>query len=479
MKNNTRRVLRIAALCAAAAAAAGSAGLSGAQPVTEFDRHMEASRLNTGGDPTMVHPWRAFYCNLPDDNNRIVLAERTKNSIRVPLTQIMDDVWYVGTEYVGQYILRNGSGFVMVDGGNSAAEMTSYNLPALESLGLGTAGPLHSVLITHGHRDHDGGALQMKQSTGAAIYLGSADAAGKDYAPITLDTAVLTPYEIRTGGRDITVLSTPGHTAGATGFVVRARDGGKEVKLFVSGGSSMSANNVPLIAGYLDSMERTYALLKDMKVDSASNPHVYWDGSLALIKRIQAEGRKSPSQFIIGNEKLLRAFAIGRECTAAWLAKNDPTASVPVWRVSTLDFLPASPSPSRIAARLSNGWGPVANQTVTFSLEGSGAACTATTDAKGVATCASRFGPLRPGTDRITASFAGATATGVVDLGSERSAMVDSGCSDLAQARSAMGSRRGQERFVERLDVDGNGAIDIRDISGIARLMAPGTACRS
>ena len=120
----------------------------------------------------------------------------------------------------------------------------------------------------------------------------------------------------------------------------------------------------------------------------------------------------------------------------------------------------------------------MANQTVTFSLEGSGAACTATTDAAGVATCASRFGPLRPGTDRITARFAGATASGVVDLGSERTATVDSGCSDLAQGRNAVGARRGEARFVERLDLDGNGAIDIRDISGIARLMAPGTACR-
>lgn len=462
----------------ALAAAATTAAVAAAQPQTEFDRHMEASRLNTGGDPTMVHPWRAFYCNLPDDNNQIVLAERTKNSIRVPLTQIMDDVWYIGTEYVGQYILRNGSGFVMIDGGNNAAEMRNFNLPALQSLGLGTAGPLHSALITHGHGDHDGGAGQIKESTGATIYLGSADAANKAYAPITLDSSVLTPYDISTGGRTVTVLSTPGHTPGATGFVIRARDGGKEVKLFVSGGSSMSANSVPAIASYLDSMERTYALLKDMKVDSASNPHVYWDGSLALIKKIQAEGRKTPSQFIIGNEKLLRAFAIGRECTAAWLAKQDPTTSVPVWRVSSLEFLAASPGPNRIAARLSNGWGPVANQTVTFSLQGSGAACTATTDASGVATCASRFGPLRPGIDRITASFAGATGAGVVDLGSERQATVDSGCSDLAQAKSAVGARKGQDRYVERLDLDNNGLIDIRDISGIARLMVPGTACR-
>ena len=407
---------------------AAVAAAAGAVAQTEFEKHMDASFRNTGGDPLMTYPWRAFYCNLSDDNNAIVIAERQKNSIRMPLTQILDDVWYIGTEYVGQYFLKDANGIVMIDAGNNAAEMVNYNLPALQALGMGPGLPLHGVLVTHGHFDHDGGAQQLKTSTGAPIYLGSADAVNKAYAPLTLNSAVLTPYDIVVGGRTITVLSTPGHTAGATGFVVRAKDAGREVKLFVSGGSSLVATNVPLIRAYLDSMERTYALLKQMKVDTASNPHTYWDGSRELIKAIQAEGRKTPSQFIIGNERLLRAMAIGRTCTAAWLARQDPTSVVPVWRVSTLEFLPASPSPRHLAARLTNGWGPIAHQTVTFAVEGRGAVCTATTDAEGVARCRARMGPLRPGRDRIKAEFAGAATTDIVDLASETTALVQPRC---------------------------------------------------
>ncbi|MFG5408868.1 MBL fold metallo-hydrolase [Piscinibacter sakaiensis] len=389
---------------------------------TNFELQMEASRLNTGGDPRMVHPWRAFYCNLSDDNNAIVLAERQRNSIRMPLTQILDDVWYIGTEYVGQYVLRNEQGLVMIDAGNSAAEMNNFNLPALRSLGLGTGMPLHAVLVTHGHGDHDGGAAELKSATGAPIYLGSADASGKAYAPTALDSSVLTPYDIQVGGRTITVLSTPGHTAGATGFVVRAKDGGKEVRLFVSGGSSLVANNPGLVRAYLASMESTYAMLKALKVDTASNPHTYWDGSRDLIKRIQSEGLKSPSQFVIGNQALLRAMAIGRTCTAAYLAKQDPTAAPSVWRVSELDFLPASPAPGRVAARLSNGWGPVAGQTVSFKLDSGALLCSAVTGADGTATCASTSAPLRAGVDRVTAEFAGASTAAVVDLPSEAAA---------------------------------------------------------
>lgn len=471
---NLTNSIRNTALFAAVTAAAWSSALA----QTQFEKQMEASRLNTGGDPYMADPWRAFYCNLPDDNNAIVQAARRLNSVRVPLTQLLDDVWYIGTEYVGQYFLKNNQGFVMIDGGNNAAEMLNYNIPALESLGWGASAPLHAALITHGHGDHDGGAAQIKASTGAAIYLGSADAGNKAYQPIQLDSAVLTPYDITVGGRAITVLSTPGHTPGATGFVVRGSDNGKEVRMFVSGGSSMSSS-VPAIWNYLDSMERTYKMIRDMKIDTASNPHIYWDGSVNLIKKIQAEGRKSPSQFIIGNEKLLRAFAIGRTCTAAWLARQDPTASVPVWRVSSIEFLAASPSPDRLAAKVTNGWGPVAFQPVTFTVQGTGAVCSATTNDQGVATCGSRLGPLRPGIDRVTVAFAGSSNADIVDLPSERTTTVDVGCSDLNAAKGAIGAKRGDAKYIARLDSNNDGVIDIRDISTVARFVPAGNTCKS
>jgi glyoxylase-like metal-dependent hydrolase (beta-lactamase superfamily II) len=486
---NRFHTLTVGAAACAAIAVAACGGSDGDEAVVDttppvvqsnFELQMEASRLNTGGDPLMASPWRAFYCNLSDDNNAIVLAERQKNSIRVPLTQILDDVWYIGSEYVGQYVLKDANGLVMIDAGNTAAEMQAYDLPALRSLGLGAALPLHGVLVTHGHGDHDGGAQELKNATGAPIYLGSADAAGKSYAPRTLDSSVLTPFDINVGGRTITALSTPGHTAGAFAFVIRAKDNGKDVKLFVSGGSSLQATNLPLIRAYLASMETTYALIKDQKVDTASNPHIYWDGSRELIRRIQSEGRKNPSQFIIGNEKLLRAMAIGRTCTAAWLAKQDPTVQTSVWRVSELSFLPASPTPARLAARVMNGWGPVAGKTVAFAVEGGATLCTATTAQDGTAACTPAM-PPRVGTDRIVASFAGTSTAAIVDLGSAATALQEdtatSACRDLAAARATSGARRGDANYSARLDVDNDGTVNLRDIEAVARLVPVGATC--
>ncbi|MBQ1764834.1 MAG: endo-1,4-beta-xylanase [Aquincola sp.] len=51
-------------------------------------------------------------------------------------------------------------------------------------------------------------------------------------------------------------------------------------------------------------------------------------------------------------------------------------------------------------------------------------------------------------------------------------------CADLTAATAAVGKRTGQAGFVYAADMDQNGAIDIRDIAAISRLLPAGTACR-
>ena len=50
-------------------------------------------------------------------------------------------------------------------------------------------------------------------------------------------------------------------------------------------------------------------------------------------------------------------------------------------------------------------------------------------------------------------------------------------CADLSAARASIGKTRNQPGFVSTADIDGNGVIDIRDISAIARLLPSGTSC--
>jgi glyoxylase-like metal-dependent hydrolase (beta-lactamase superfamily II) len=85
------------------------------------------------------------------------------------------------------------------------------------------------ILITHGHIDHVGGAMKLKQATGAPILINKNDApqlkmldmqAGWiGVAPpgqVTIDASLEDGDTIRAGPLHATVLHTPGHTEGST-----------------------------------------------------------------------------------------------------------------------------------------------------------------------------------------------------------------------------------------------------------------------
>ncbi|WP_326538575.1 dockerin type I domain-containing protein [Pseudorhodoferax sp.] len=424
------------------ATAALTAVPGGAFAQSQRDIHLEAATRNTGGDKFLKDWTRDRYCMYVD--NPALLAEIRTQRAPVPMTQIFDDVWFVGFQNVGQFILKNSTGFALVDTLNNTADVDAYTVPALQSLGIGPQSPLVGAYITHGHGDHDGGASRLRSlyGPGFPIYLGSGDAAGKTYAPIQLDSSNLGYQSFTLGGRPLTVLASPGHTPGTMSAIVPVRDNGIEHKLLMVGGTAIPMN-IAASRGYLSAVERMYQAAKDFNAVGTLHPHGIIDGGNQHMADINARGSRTANPYIIGNEKLLRTVAIMRQCGAAQVAQVDATAQDPVWRVTSIAFDAESPSPSRIAARVQSDWGPVANQEVTFSVGNSGASCTARTNADGLAACGSRLS-VSP-RDEVKAVFAGSSNAEYVDLPSVRSALVSS----LA------------------CDVDSNGSVNRNDISAI------------
>ena len=104
-------------------------------------------------------------------------------------------------------------------------------LAALEKSGL----TCEAILLTHGHFDHIGGVRELKEKTGAKVYIHEADAGMLQSARLNLAVLVggrvpnaeadvlLSGGETLTiAGLNIRVLATPGHTKGGVCYQIES-----------------------------------------------------------------------------------------------------------------------------------------------------------------------------------------------------------------------------------------------------------------
>lgn len=147
--------------------------------------------------------------------------------------EIVKDIYLVGSSDITDpkdcsvYLLDLGE-LVLIDAG--AGSSTDAIVENIRALGL-DPGKLSTVLLTHCHIDHTGGAQEFKNRFGARIVMHSLDAGavetgdkvltgaswyGLDFTPLPVDTKLLKDQEFLCfGAQKVVCLHTPGHTPGS------------------------------------------------------------------------------------------------------------------------------------------------------------------------------------------------------------------------------------------------------------------------
>ncbi|HEU5317734.1 MAG TPA: MBL fold metallo-hydrolase [Chloroflexota bacterium] len=202
-------------------------------------------------------------------------------------------------------------------------------LPALRALGYQPR-DLWVAVNTHGHHDHAGSNIQLREATGCQIWIHAADAPGLARGS-TFGDEPIHPHEadrlleegdvLHLARRDYEVVHIPGHSPGSIGLYDRDR------KLFFCGDALQAQGTLTQgIAGagdrdaYVASLEKVEGL--DIEHLMAAHPYLPFTDShvhpAAEVKRYLAECRRFVDE--IDGEILDALRAVGGSSTSAQLA---------------------------------------------------------------------------------------------------------------------------------------------------------------
>ena len=157
--------------------------------------------------------------------------------------KITEDISIVGGPEItdsrdGCVYLAHLDDLVLIDSG--AGWSVSDILSNIKLLGFDSK-RLRTILLTHCHIDHIGGAPELKRQCGSRIYIHKLDAPpvengdptltaatwyGTSFPPTAVDVKIDLPEEIlKIGEQGITLLHTPGHTRGSISCFMDDKDG--------------------------------------------------------------------------------------------------------------------------------------------------------------------------------------------------------------------------------------------------------------
>lgn len=404
------RQLLLSAVALGSAAAAQSQSQS--YPV-DVQKHLDAATKNAAGDQDLINYIRRNSCFEVEDSTWRTWA-RAQDAQKVPLLQLFDNLWFVGTKYTGMYFLKTAdNGLLLIDALNNTADANDVIIPALQQLNL----PIRGIYITHGHADHDGGMNRLREVYGYdfPVYLGSGDVAGKTYQPTPIDSSNPAVQSVTIGGTTIQVQAAPGHTPGNQTSLIPVMHKGEQ-QLLVMNWRSAVPGSAAGSKGYVTGIERVYKMAKDYGAVGYIHTHPISDATLPTINAFLDSRNPATVPLFFGKERTARAAVVARECSAARAQQIDATASFPVWRISSLKFVDEKPTYEKVSAKLESGWGPVAGQPVRFKADGEEISCTASTDNAGVASCS--LPRYVAGGSKVTAEFVGTESAQFVDLAS-------------------------------------------------------------
>lgn len=202
--------------------------------------------------------------------------------------KVIDNIYYVGTQGIGVYLIVGEEGHVLLDGGlPQSADLIAENI---KKLGY-KLNDVKFLINSHAHFDHSGGLARLKELTGAIMVASQADAywlesgyypgtKNLEYAskPVAVDRIINDAEWLTLKGVQLQANLTPGHSPGCTSWTMSVRHAGKVVNVLFFGSASVAGNQLvgePQHPGIVEDYRRTFDKIQKWKVDVFLSNHPF------------------------------------------------------------------------------------------------------------------------------------------------------------------------------------------------------------
>lgn len=226
-----------------------------------------------------------------------------------PPYHVIDNVYYVGTNKIAQFLITTSAGNILIDAGFEAS------VPRLrenvEALGFHYT-DIKLVLATHAHIDHVQALARVRQQTGARVVVSALDApiveqGGKgdplfdgiyEWTPCPVDRRVNDGDQVTLGATTLTAHITAGHTFGATTWTMKVTDRGRALDVVFFPSANINPG-VRLIGNtryprIVEDFQHSFATWKTLSCDVFLADHGDFYGMPKKYRRLQDDAAANP-----------------------------------------------------------------------------------------------------------------------------------------------------------------------------------------
>jgi len=241
--------------------------------------------------------------------------------------RVFDNLFWVGQTRYTAWAVTTPEGIVVID------PLFEYSVEAaiedgLTRLGL-DPGDIRYVIVSHGHRDHVGGARYLQDAFGARVIMAPEDwdlveASGGEWPKPVRDIEATEGYRLELGGTVLTLHGTPGHTPGTISTIFPVQDGDETHMAALWGGTAFNFmgddDEDRWFREYISSAERFADIARSAGVDVLLSNHPQYDGSTTKLPALASRAPDAPHPYVIGAESVDRYLTVAAECARAGIA---------------------------------------------------------------------------------------------------------------------------------------------------------------